>query len=142
MAHHMGWICTVYDHREALLAEFPDTWAKTCAIDLQLETLTLPNGLCPQAAVFMTHSFRVDQTILNRISPKDWFYIGTLGSQKRVDTLLASLDPQCPIRILGSKIHGPAGLKLGGTDPGSISLAILAEIQTVFFDQQGMLPSI
>ena len=56
-------------------------------------------------------------------------YIGLLGPAARRDRLLSELGESA--RALAARLHGPAGIDIGGRGPAAIALSIVAEIQGV-----------
>jgi len=54
-------------------------------------------------------------------------YIGLLGPKSRRDRLLAEIGASAA--SLEPRLHGPAGLDLGGRGPEPIALSIVAQMQ-------------
>ncbi len=75
----------------------------------------------------MSHHLASDRSYLRQLAETEVRYIGLLGPRARRDRLLEELGN------LGSKLehrlHGPAGLNLGGRGPAPIALSIIAEMQ-------------
>ena len=61
--------------------------------------------------------------------------ITLLGPAARRDRLLADLGAVAG--ELGTRLRAPVGLKLGGRDPSSVALSIVAELQACFHGQDG-----
>ena len=66
-------------------------------------------------------------------------YVGLLGPAARRKQLLADLGPEAAARY-GERLHAPVGLDLGGRDPASIALAIVAEIQAFIHGKGRAIP--
>ncbi len=83
------------------------------------------------AVVVLFHDPKLDIPALTLALKSQAFYIGMLGSRKTQD------DRREQLRNEGFKdkdlerIHGPAGLDLGGKEPAMIALSILSEIVAV-----------
>lgn len=80
------------------------------------------------AIVTLTHDPKIDDPALDRALKSPAFYIGALGSKKthagRLDRLgKAGFDAATLARI-----HGPAGLNIGGKSPAEIAISVLAEL--------------
>jgi xanthine/CO dehydrogenase XdhC/CoxF family maturation factor/CTP:molybdopterin cytidylyltransferase MocA len=127
----LGWRITVADHRPAYadVARFPRA---------RRVLLARPDDLARHvdlssfdAAVIMSHHLATDLASLATLAPTAIPYIGLLGPASRRKRLLADLDSAMAARI-GARLHAPVGLALGGRDPASIALAIVAEIQAHF----------
>ena len=129
IAAEMGWGCTVVDHRESYVesGDFEAAEALRCfpadalgaEIDLSLY----------DAAIVMSHHLASDRSYLRQLGLTDIAYIGLLGPRARRDRLLAELGDERS--NLDGRLHGPAGLDLGGRGPAPIALSIIAEIQSV-----------
>jgi xanthine/CO dehydrogenase XdhC/CoxF family maturation factor len=126
LACELGWRVTVQDHRPAYVeagdfaaAEFvhcvPVAEAAT-AIDLQQFA----------AAIVMSHHLVSDRQYLEQLAATDIAYIGLLGPRDRRKRLLEELGGDAE-RLL-PRLHGPAGLDIGGRGPASIALSIVAEM--------------
>jgi xanthine/CO dehydrogenase XdhC/CoxF family maturation factor len=90
-------------------------------------------GCARPLAVIMTHSFDSDRDALAHLLPSKASYIGVLGPARRCARLLAEVSAVSTTDSLTrtGRVHGPAGLHLGGSSPAEIALSILAEAQAV-----------
>ena len=130
----LGWHVTVVDDRPAFLTrarfpeaagfvpvEDPEVAAKAAAVDERT------------FAVVMTHNFLRDKDYLRALLGSPAAYIGMLGPAARTERLLMELREE-GFEIAETdrrRIHGPAGLDLGGEGPEEIAQAIIAEIVAV-----------
>ena len=136
----LGWRVTVADHRPAYAdqARFPRA-ARVL--------LTTPKEL-PQhadlasfdAAVIMSHHFATDLAALATLAASTIPYVGLLGPASRRKQLLADVGAETAA-VFGGRLHAPVGLDLGGRDPASIALAIVAEIQAFLHGKSRSLPA-
>lgn len=94
----------------------------------------------PCAALVMNHDFELDREALSVLagSPVPW--IGLLGPRARRDELLQLLGKNAA-NALSPRLHGPVGLKLGGTGPEAIAIAILAQLQQLTGSTNDPLPA-
>lgn len=128
-ACELGWNVTVVDHRAAyaVARRFPGARRVVLArpdqlpADCSLDTV--------DAAVVMSHHLPTDLASLRVLASSPIPYVGLLGPAARRQSLLAQLSE--PERnALNPRLRAPVGLDLGGRDPASIALAIVAEIQS------------
>lgn len=81
-----------------------------------------------RAALVMNHDFELDREALAVLADSRLPWIGLLGPRARRDELLQLLSPEAAHSV-SPRLHGPVGLKLGGTGPEAIAIAILAQLQ-------------
>ncbi len=134
IASELGWRCTVVDHRPAYLESrsYPDPTRNLCC----------PADECSQKvglgrfdlAIVMSHHLASDRAYLRQLAGSDIAYIGLLGPAGRRERLMDELADVAD--ALKGRLHGPAGIDLGGRGPGPIALAIVAEMQQ-FLNQRG-----
>ena len=125
----LGWLCTVVDHRPAYLdnKHFDMAEHRLCcpANDLHRQ-LDLERF---DMAVIMSHHLASDRLYLEQLANTQVAYIGLLGPAGRRARLLDELGESAD--LLRGRLHGPAGLDLGGRGPAAIALSIAAEMQRV-----------
>ena len=133
-ASGVGWNVTVVDDRPAFLTpeRFPEA--------SRFAEVSEPSE-APKAAeidertyvVVMTHNFLRDKEYLRALLDSPAAYVGMLGPAARTERLLIELREEG--KEIGdaerARIHGPAGLDLGGEGPEEIAQAIVAEIVAV-----------
>jgi xanthine/CO dehydrogenase XdhC/CoxF family maturation factor len=78
------------------------------------------------AAIIMSHHLVSDRSYLRQLAYTDIPYVGLLGPSHRRDRILSELGEAAS--QFGERLHGPAGLDLGGRGPAAIALSIVAEI--------------
>jgi xanthine dehydrogenase accessory factor len=130
-ASSMYWHLDLFDHRRALLepSRFPpETRLHEGRPDRLSQHLTLDD--C-DAAVIMSHNIDHDIAYLRQLARAPIPYIGLLGPPARRDQVVAKAG--LPDDMLGDRLHGPAGLPLGGHLPESIALSIVTEIHQHLF---------
>ncbi len=82
----------------------------------------------------MSHHLASDRAYLRQLAASNIAYIGLLGPAGRRERLINELADVAD--ALKGRLHGPAGIDLGGRGPGPIALAIVAEMQQ-FLNQRG-----
>jgi xanthine/CO dehydrogenase XdhC/CoxF family maturation factor len=138
-AKQLGWNITIVDRRPAYAARarFPDADAVIAAHveDLDDEIFSDENAV----AVVMTHHFDSDREIVRRLVGSPVRYVGILGPKQRTADLLKQISDSGTVvdRSFLERIHAPVGLDIGATNPESIALSIVAEIQAVLGRRDG-----
>ncbi len=126
-AAELGWRCTVVDHRQAYIdnGDFSGAESSCCVpADELADTLDLSRYAM---AIVMSHHLASDRSYLAQLADTDIGYIGLLGPAGRRDRLLAELGSTA--KKLEQRLHGPAGLDIGGRGPAPIALSIIAQMQ-------------
>jgi xanthine dehydrogenase accessory factor len=130
----LGWNVVVVDDRPAFLTgeRFPEATAFV-AVDEAGEAAKAAGIDERTFAVVMSHHFLRDKAYIRSLLASPVPYLGVLGPGARTERLLAELREEgLPIDDeTRARIHGPAGLDLGGEGPEEIAQAIVAEIVAV-----------
>lgn len=129
LCEEMGWQCTLVDHRPAYLENraFPEAFAKHCAEPEQLASIVELDDFA--AAIVMSHHLASDRAYLAALANSKVAYVGLLGPAARKQRLLSEIGGRAS--NLKNRLHGPAGLDLGGRGPEAIALSIIAQMQSV-----------
>lgn len=99
--------------------------------DRSSETLApLPLEITSSTAVVVA-TWGWDEPALRQILATPAFYIGLIGSKRKLALLADSLQAHGVDLELFKRVHAPIGLDLGGETPGEIALSVMAEIQLV-----------
>lgn len=127
IAGELGWRCTVCDHRPAYIESrrLPERCAALCFPAGELERHVSLDSV--DVAVVMSHHLASDREYLRQLAASGIGYIGLLGPRGRRDRLLGELGDAG--EALQGRLHGPAGIDLGGRGPGPIAVSIVAEMQ-------------
>ncbi|MGB5245907.1 MAG: XdhC family protein [Woeseia sp.] len=121
----LGWRVTLQDHRPAYIqkGDFSEALqilsvpAAELATHVELSTF--------DAAIVMSHHLATDRIYLELLADTSIGYIGLLGPPSRRERLLQDLADR---ERLSGRVHGPAGLDIGGRGPASIAVSIVAEM--------------
>lgn len=125
-AGELGWRVTVQDHRPAYVeaGNFREAEKLICVpVDDLSDAVDFDRFA---AAIVMSHHLVSDRKYLEQIAETDIAYVGLLGPIDRRRRLLKDLGSDA--EKLESRLHGPAGIDIGGRGPPSIALSIIAEI--------------
>jgi len=127
LALNMELDTTIIDPRAVFLSKerFPDVtimqgWPQEILPQLYIDAQT--------AIVTLTHDPKIDDPALAHSLKTDAYYIGCLGSSKTHRLRLSRLKELGISNIDLARLHGPAGIPLGGRAASEIALSILAEI--------------
>jgi xanthine/CO dehydrogenase XdhC/CoxF family maturation factor len=126
LACELGWRVTVQDHRPAYVESGDFAAAELVHCVPVAEAATVIDLQQFAAVIVMSHHLASDRQYLKQLAATDIGYIGLLGPRDRRKRLLEELGEDAD-RLL-PRLHGPAGLDIGGRGPASIALSIVAEI--------------
>lgn len=127
MGKILGYHVTVVDDRISFAntGRFPFADLVICndfvkaILDTDIDNQTL--------VVIVTRGHRHDKVCLREVIKHPAYYIGMIGSKRRVRALLAELQEDIAQERL-SAVHTPIGLSIGAETPEEIAVSILAEI--------------
>ncbi len=136
----LGWRVEVIDDREEFLTRerFPEA-SSFVHVERPGEAATAAGTDGRTHVVVMSHNFLRDRDYLRSFLGSPVAYIGSLGPRARLERLLAELrdDGVVPTGEDLEKLHGPAGLDIGGEGPDEIAWAIVSEILAVHRRRRG-----
>jgi len=124
--NQLGWRTTVVDARPALATrermpsagEIVNAWPDEVLDRIDERT----------AVVTLSHEERLDIPAVAAALERRARYIGAVGARRTAERRRAALSEQGFTETDLARIHGPAGLDLGGRAPAQVALAIAAEI--------------
>jgi xanthine dehydrogenase accessory factor len=125
----LGWRTTVVDARPALATreripsagEIVNAWPDEVVDRIDERT----------AVVTLSHEERLDIPAVAAALQRRARYVGAVGARRTQERRRAALGEQGFAAEDIDRIHGPAGLDLGGRAPAQVALAIAAEIVAV-----------
>ena len=138
MAHLIDFRVVVQDDRPEFAnpQRFPD--ATVLAQPIATAVATLNTGALLYVAL-VTRGYQHDLAALRVLLPRSPHYIGMIGSQKRVKTVLQALQQEgipgmAPslVKAQLERIYAPIGLHLGALTPAEIAVSICAELIAVY----------
>jgi len=129
-ANDVGFSVTVLDDRSdfAYPSRFPG-----CTTIAENFTITLRDmALCPSTyVVIITRGHEHDVDCLMEILPKEFAYVGLIGSRRRVGFVLQWLEEKGFSKKLLKKVYTPIGIPVGAESPQEIALSIVSELVCV-----------
>ena len=135
IAARLAWQVTVYDHRPAYARPEHFPAAEHVVLGRPEE---LPSQLDPgqfDAAVVMSHHLTSDEQYLRLLAARPVPFVGLLGPAIRREKLLHDLGADAT--GLAGRLRSPVGLDLGGRQPESIALSIVAQIHAILYGGSG-----
>jgi len=132
-AQELGFYITVYDDRPtfATRQNIPGAHAYICdSFTKVLDHIKPTENL---AVVVVTRGHQHDLTCVEKFLPYNLAYLGMIGSRTKVKAVFKALKEKGFTEKELKKIYAPIGLDLGGAEPAEVALAIIAEIQAVYY---------
>ncbi|WP_440223558.1 XdhC family protein [Dokdonella sp. MW10] len=126
LMRRMGWLTTLVERRPR--------WIDASALAdhaIAEAPATALRGLDAgrhDAVLVMHHNFELDREALEALADAPIAYVGLLGPNRRREDLFSVLAAGTR-EALGTRLHSPVGLPLGGHGPEAISLSIVAQVQ-------------
>jgi xanthine dehydrogenase accessory factor len=78
--------------------------------------------------VIVTRGHAHDRTVLEQILKTDAFYVGMIGSKRKIKMIFDALLKQGVAESQLKRVHSPIGLPIGGETPEEIAVSIVAEL--------------
>jgi xanthine dehydrogenase accessory factor len=132
VAAGLGWRVVIVDDRESMLTSerFPDA---TAFVNCHPGEVADEAGIDGRTyVVVMSHNFLRDKDYLKSLLGSPAVYVGMLGPSARLQRLLDELRSEgVEIPDDLDRVHGPAGLDVGGEGPDEIAAAIVGEVLAV-----------
>ena len=134
----LGWDVELVDHRPAYARaeRFPGARVQL------VPTEEAVAKVCVDAdtyALVMTHHYLIDRALLSQLLPSPAPFVGLLGPKRRAEDLLGDLEAE-GMRFSPeqrARLHGPAGLDIGGEGPEAIALSLLAQVMAAAEGRSG-----
>lgn len=78
--------------------------------------------------VIVTRGHRSDELVLKQVIDKNVAYIGMIGSQNKVNTIITHLLEDGVDKALVEKVYAPIGIDIGAETPEEIAVSIIGQI--------------
>ena len=126
--HFLGFYIKIYDDREGLNTLEENHFAHEKHIIAYEQADEMVQSDPSDYAVIMTTGYRQDKLIFRQLLTREWYYIGMLGSDKKIQTLRGELaaegfDPAC-----WGKVFAPIGVPVFSKTAREIAVSIAAEM--------------
>ncbi len=121
----------IYDDRPGLNTLSANHYAHEIRIVDYGEVAAIDDLLPQDRVILVTTSYRTDKLLLRQLYNKPFAYLGMMGSEAKVKTLLEELDREgIPAKEL-SHLHAPIGLNIFSKTAREIAVSVAAEL--IFF---------
>ena len=125
----LGFYSKVYDDRPELNTILQNFFANEKIIIPGYEQLGKYINDCKNDyAVIMTLGYRTDKIALQQLLNKDFFYLGMLGSEHKIETLFSELKSEGISSESLKKVFTPIGVNIYSKTTPEIAVSIAAEI--------------
>jgi xanthine dehydrogenase accessory factor len=81
--------------------------------------------------VVLSRGFSRDKAILRQLLKKEFTYVGMIGSQRKIESMVKELHEEGIPEKSFSMLKSPVGLAIGAETPEEIALSIAAEIMAI-----------
>ncbi len=128
---HAGFSVVVLDDREAFAnaERFPTADRVICG-DVTEELRRFPFDAATYI-VLVSRGHKQDELGLREVVASGAAYVGMIGSQRRVGTVLTHLARDGAPREALERVHTPIGLDIGAETPDEIAISVVAELIAV-----------
>lgn len=131
MMKRIGFHVTVVDDSPDFLKKeyFPDI------DDVHIEDMELFAGSVssdPQAYIIvLSRGFSRDKAILGQLLKKEFRYIGMIGSQRKLENIVRTLQAEGIPKEAFSTLKSPVGLDIGAETPEEVAISIAGEVLAI-----------
>ncbi len=137
LARPLGWRTIVADARARFATRERIPSADAIEVGWPDEVLARVQPDYATAVVVLTHDDKFDIPLLKAALETEAMYVGALGSRRNQGRRRERLAEEGVSETALERIHGPAGLDLGGGSPAETALSILGEIVAVRAGRSG-----
>ena len=128
MMQFLGFYVIIYDERNDLPTMNENSFANEKRIVNYATIGELFNNHQQDYVAIMTVGYRTDKIVLHQLLSKDFFYLGLMGSQNKIKTLLAELEIEGHHIDEFKRLFTPIGINIYSKTTREIAVSIAAEI--------------
>ena len=128
LMHFLGFYIKLYDDRNELNTIEQNFFADEKHLINYESIAENINSSGDDFVVIMTIGYRTDKIVLKQLLPRDFFYLGLLGSEKKNERLFAELKQEGVEENKLSKVFAPIGLNIYSKTTKEIAISIAAQI--------------
>lgn len=128
LMNYLGFYIKLYDDRQELNTITDNSFAHEKHL-VDYDTInTYFNNTQNDFVVIMTVGYRTDKIVLKQLLKNKFYYLGLLGSEKKIETLLDEFDREGVPPQLLKLVHTPIGINIFSKTAKEIAVSIAAEI--------------
>jgi len=125
----MGWDITIIDDRMEFLDRVEESEVRINKINEPFADVLKKVGVNKTSAlVIVTRGHQFDEICLEESLETEAFYIGMIGSRRRVASIVRKLREKGIAQERLATVHAPIGIEINARTPQEIAIAIIAEI--------------
>lgn len=128
MMHFLGFYVIIYDDRADLTTLNDNLFANEKRLVNYATIGELFTHHPNDYAAIMTVGYRTDKVVLQQLVDREFFYMGLMGSQTKVNTLFSELEAEGFSTDQLSKVFTPIGINIYSKTTREIAVSIAAEI--------------
>ncbi len=139
LARAIGWNVSVWERHQRPSVQDRFFGRAQVAAGSTSDAIRALNARATPLSVIMSHDYEKDRERLRLLLGSRARYIGVLGPARRTRRMLGELmrAGEAFSEQQLSRVHGPAGLHLGGETPAEVALSIISEAQAVLRGTSG-----
>lgn len=126
--HFLGFYIHIYDDRAGLNTLEQNRFAHEKHIISYEQAAETVRSAPNDYAAIMTMGYRQDKLLFQQLIRRDWYYLGMLGSEKKIRTLQQELAGEGIGPAYWEKIFAPIGAPVFSKTPQEIAISIAAEM--------------
>jgi xanthine dehydrogenase accessory factor len=127
----LGFTTTVVDSRDEFANRERLSWANRVIAEDYQQALKQLSFKDTSYLVILTHRHANDFEILEYCIKKPFYYLGMIGSRKKVATAFQRLREKGMSEESIKRVHAPIGISIGAETPEEIAVAIAAQLIAV-----------
>lgn len=128
LMNYLGFYIKLYDDRKELNTMDANTFVQEKHIVNYESIADQFDNTANDFAVIMTIGYRADKLVLKQLITKPFFYLGLLGSDHKIKTLLEELKAAGFSAAEVQHVHTPVGINIFSKTTREIAISIAAEI--------------
>jgi xanthine dehydrogenase accessory factor len=137
LAHALDFVVTIVDPRPAFASVARHPHADRVIVAWPNDALPELLRTCAAVAI-VSHDSKIDLPAIRAALASEVAYIGVLGSRRAQRARSGALDAEGYTEAQLARIHGPAGIDLGGTTSAQTATSILAEVLATLNARSGV----
>ncbi|MFN2508718.1 MAG: XdhC family protein [Chthoniobacterales bacterium] len=137
LAAECGFVVTVVDDRQELLATFPANSVRTAAV-APPEFIASREWQSDEALIIVSRNYEIDREALQAALPhRGAGYLGMIGSERKVRRVFDELKERGVHEREFARVYAPLGLDIGADSPAEIAVSVIAEVLQVLRSRSG-----
>jgi xanthine dehydrogenase accessory factor len=129
LMHFLGFCIKVYDDRRDLNTMQQNYFAHEKHTISSYDKINASMNLAvTDYVVVISFGYRTDKEAMRQLLKQEFFYLGLIGSDKKIETIFSELKEEGIPPLILDKVHAPVGMKIYSKTAKEIAVSIAAEI--------------